>query len=471
MVQYQVLIVMAALVPACDGGDEVLTDAPATADAAQVDAAVSDAAVPDAGAQDAGGPPDASSGITIIVAGAGAGVVDVVDPIGVPIGCLAPQCFVPAPAGGTYELVAVAASSFGGWSGACTSATGPCTIDLAEGASATVTATFEAEPGEVAAYLTPAAGFAVVAVGIRPDGGVIVTDGTAITSRAPDGTIDWTTSLPAPGPIQGFDTDSAGRAFVLVGAAGNTLHAVAPAGAVAWSQAIAGAEVAYQAFGDMVEVTGDGGAIVAWNGGGQSSVRRYDALGAAAWTVPAQPFAYGVAIAPGGPIYLAVESTVDPDTSQTVDISLTGAVLASSYPIPGYYDVVIETDAGGAVVASSAGHGNVRVSRQGGFDVNESGLASGALEHGVAVDSTGAVVAARAVDKDDVFSGVVFHRRDATGTLLASFTHAPSLTAFGTVGVSIRWIAAGSGGRVALAGNLASLSGAYDLVQVFDFVP
>lgn len=448
--------------PVPDAGPDASTFDAQTADASLPDAVHPDALVADA-SLDAS--PDATPvPVTLTIAATGnSGLVEykVLGTGSDFTPCVLP-CQITALTGTLVDVKEYTASRFTGWSGlACSLASGDwCRLALT--ADGTLTANFGYDPGEVATFLLPARARPVIA--FRPDGGFLLGSNTGVDAYALDVSLLWSTTIAGPlnRIVLGFAASHTGDAFLYRENDGVTK--VNSDGTIAWFHALADTFDS-AGFFDMVDATADGGAVVA---GRLGTITKLDAVGAVQWQVTGLPFTHAIAVG-ADRIRVAYDSSVEVESCEVYDFGLDGTSLPGDYLIPGYYDIAMELDAADAVIASAAGHGEIEVSREGGFATVEDSGSSGATTHGIAVDSTGASVAIRTYD-DFSMNGDVVVRRDPSGTVLSSFTHTAQDSDVETV-LEPTGIAAGPGGRVAIVGNLRGQHSGATFVQVFDFDP
>ena len=358
--------------------------------------------------------------VTIDRAGDGLGELDYAIDFGTWQPC-ASHCVVPVTSGQNVSLRAVSPSVFTGWSGACSGTNPECELTVT--ADRQVTATFAKDPGEL---LTRFVTFPAYHITYAPSGDLIGIGGSSsgtVVSRATGdaATVIWSRELPSSAGlgVAGFDTDSAGNVFVLLGNKQSSttplqLHKVTAAGAVAWTRVLTGTRFGEQeSFPDNLAVTTTDDVAVLANLAVFSDVQLHDGDGTATtpplWTRRAPRYAYGVAAGPTGGVLLAVEDESSPDNAEVLPITAAGDVLASLGRLPGGYETSLTSDSTGAPVAATSGHSRYAVSQGLGtltFDTTDSHAYT---SHGVAVDGTDHVAAIRYASDSSFPPGFVFH--------------------------------------------------------------
>ena len=395
-----------------DGAAVPVADAAidAAAPDAAVDAAV-DAATPDA-------PPDGPPGtvaVRITFAGPAPGFVllhrEGPGPDDFGSAQCTSSCTTFVPIGANVTALGYTPSTFGGWSGDCTShADQTCTFGPVV-TDRVVTVTFNRDEHEVGTLL-PSRGVAGIA--IAPDGDVLIGDSTGVTKISPTGTVAWTT--PIAGGARDLATDDAGD---VVGAGGPGLFALSPTGALRWTRPVSiGADHAFGSLNSAVAVSPDGTVIAVQSGG----VRVLDGNGNDRFAVTAQ-LAGRIAVASDGTVAFPV-----PGFPEQVDVrrfTATGTELTTFSPLPGRFDAALAYDALGFLYADTSGHGGATVSRTtpaGGtvFEQDDRTNATGGVSTGVGADSSSNLIAVR-WSADGTISGLRLDIFSPTGTRI--FTH------------------------------------------------
>jgi hypothetical protein len=355
--------------------------------------------------------------LTFTFAGAGQGQVQVYVNSGLgPQTICTATCTTYVPSGASVVAYGFTPSTFGGWSGACVSATADCNLGTVVNDRA-ATATFDLDDREVVTLTPPAP---PTAIAYAPDGDLIVADAAAIRKLTPAGAIVWTAS--GAGGAAAVATDAAGDVFAL---GGSTLFALTPAGALAWSASLPGGFIRpYQSFGSPLAASPDGTVLAVLQGGGAyvtdgGGVLRFQATGV--------PDPRAIAVAADGTVAIAGDDRTA-DDSDVVRFTPAGVALATIPSIghAGYYDLAMAFDATGDVCAYSTGFSSANAARldPGGtfaFDKFESTQAAADLPTGAAVASTGDLIGARGVT-DDPISGLQLEQWSPTGALLWSHT-------------------------------------------------
>jgi hypothetical protein len=390
---------------------------------------------------------DASIHLTF--AGTGVGEVRVQTP-STSVSCFS-TCTVPAQAGDQISIVASTASTFSGFSGACT---GPSCTFTAPTGTANVTATFskDAKEGWTRFLDGP-----IHTAAYDREGNLIVGSATSLTKLSPTGTTLWSISFAA--AVLDTGPDNAIYAVGSLGSGPRQLHKFDASGTAMWSTALPAV------IGDG-SLSGEG--YPRWltvGSAGQVAVQRSDGFGV--WEASgAQRWAragtflmvHGIGIDAAGDIVVADRDlSVEGKRFAAAD----GSPLGSLGIIADGYVGGLDTDLGGRLVASYSGSSTVGVSwATGGFG-EQYGVGASYANNGAVSSPTGDVLAAYTFDSD---AGWRAQRRTSTGTQTWVLTRLRS----GDYGTVVQNLASSDNGQLALVGMYWGVNGSpVGWVQVF----
>jgi hypothetical protein len=405
--------------------------------------------------------PAGSKAIAITFAGDGTGRADVYTGAALDfLTTCTSSCTTYVASGTEVHVFGFTPSTFGGWTGACVTSAADCNLGTVVSDRA-ATATFMRDEREVITLVPPAP---PLAIAYAPDGDLIVADADAVRKLTPTGAVVWTAS--GVGGASAIATDGAGHVFGLSGA---TLFALSPAGALAWTTAVPASPTGpQQAWGASLAASPDGSVIAVLQPDGAFVV---DGTGAKRFQAKGVFNAHAVAVDAGGIVAVANDDGSG-DNSEAHRYDETGAALTTlpAQSEIGYYDIAIAYDASGELCAHSTGHSSAMISRTdaaGAFAFLKSEQTSAAadLPTGLAVASTGDLIAARGYD-DETASGLVLEQWSPTGTLLWSHVKKPMIYAVPDVpdGVTPAAIAADGAKHVAVAGTYGY---SYPWIQIY----
>lgn len=403
--------------------------------------------------------PSSAEPIAIAMTGPAPGFASVVDASSKIYGQCTASCTVYVPVDSEITLYGFSPSTFGGWSGDCTAATSSCNLGTVTAARA-VTLTTSRDAHEVGTIMLPST---ISGLAVAPDGDVVVGTGSDVSELTIAGSAVWRTAVTD--GVKGLATDTAGDIFAMGSA---SVYALSPAGAPAWTRAITGAF--HGAMNSPIAASPDGTVVAVLTADGVHAV---DGSGSDLFTIAGlSPAPLGVAVGSDGTVALTQLVAVDEETV-ALRCSRTGATLSSIGPIPNDETAQIAFDGTGAVCAESLGESEMTVSRTTSanaqvFAVVESTGFGIITPAGVAVDTSGEVVAARPV-QDAPLGGLVLYVYSATGTSVLAQTKAIGASSLGLMwdDYVTPYFLAGGGttNRVAVAGTY---NNNYPWIEIFD---
>lgn len=358
---------------------------------------------------------------------------------GNPIATCTTSCTIPVAAGTLIDVTASTPSTFGGLSGACTSAEGDCSLTTA-GDVTRITAAFRKDARERWTRLFP--GGPLHTAAYDGAGRLIVGGPTGVHSLSGSGTLRWSRPI---------------AAVALATGPGNTIYVATATdvlqldagGIVQWTAPLpAGARgcTSLEGFAHCIAVGPAGEVVVR----GSSGVSRWSADGVPAWSrALADDLEYAVAVDPAGVVSVAVLS---PFTFETLDLrrfAADGTELPGVEDAGAQYHGMIAAAPSGALLASTSGHG--RVDLAAGFERSVDVVSPSYVPNGVAAAASDVAwlyhlrLASQAAP---------WHvaRFDSTGTETWSLTR-PGLGFFADRGTLPLDVAGAANGNLAIAGS------------------
>jgi len=361
------------------------------------------------------------------------------------VGCMS-SCTTYVPAGTHVDLDGDTPSTFGGWTGDCVATTRACNLGTVINDRA-VTVTFTPDEREVRTLLLP---IEAHLADYAPGGDLIVAGDDTVTRLTPSGEVVWSTRIGSAGALD-LETSAAGDIYFLQAGA---LHRLSPAGIL-----LSTVDVPVRACGERysfpnwlsIAPNGDV-AVLGCAPGTELHVLAAD--GAPRWSKTGLRFGYAVAVDPTGIVAVAVD---DGDNAEGLRFDAAGNPLGSLGRLPGHYHTSMTYDAVGYLVGHSTGFSYATVSRvapdgMAVFAATERINASGYLECGAAVASTGDVVAAR--ELSDYGPGMTLQVFAPSGT--PSWTHVKEpgeFSPYGTPGVMPRDLTTDGAKHIAVIGR------------------
>jgi hypothetical protein len=320
------------------------------------------------------------------------------------------SCTTYVPSGTGVVVYGYTPSTFGGWTGDCTSATNDCNLGTVVNNRA-ATVTFNRDEREVATLLpsTPVRGLTMT-----PDGDLLVGDDSGVSRITIAGVVVWTTSIS--GGASDLATDAAGNVY---GNSGSGIFSLTPAGKSRWSRAITVAPWPKNSFQSKISVSPDGTVIAAHTSDGAHVV---DGSGNDRFTATGLT-SDGMAVAPDGTVGIG---TTHPALALDVArYDSAGNALTTLSPLPGDLDASLVYDSVNNLCAQTTAQGSAVVSRTATnlsnvFSSSENTGLSPPPRAAIVVDSSGNVIAMRAATNDSV-TGLRIEVFSPTGT--STWTH------------------------------------------------
>ena len=286
-----------------------------------------------------------SSSVSLVFTGNASGEVYVVkEGAGLIATCFA-SCDVPAEPGDMLIFRASTPSTFGGYSGACTTTEAACYMSVPTGSS-TVNVAMNKDPKEQWTRLLPAT--RVHAVAYDGANELIVATETNLFKLSTTGSTVWNLPL----AVCGVATGPSNTIYVVTATDVKKLDAT---GSQLWTRPhMAGGCPTLEGFHHNIAVASDGAVAIR----GTTAIARLDTNGTTSWTrmLAAHQHQHSVAIGANG----TVMANVDGDIEKTeVRVFATdNTELTTLGPFPQYH-AMITSDAAGGLIRTQSGHSDV----------------------------------------------------------------------------------------------------------------